>query len=242
MDGADVVINLAGENVAAGRWTPARRKRIRSSRVNATQTLVDALIREQKPPRLLINASAVGIYGDRHAEELTEDATPGEGFLADVCREWEAAARAGEPRGVRVAVLRFGLVLDGGGGALGKMLPVFRLGLGGRLGSGTQWMSWISRDDVIGVVRFVIEHPECRGPINVVAPNPIANRDFTTELGRALHRPAVLPVPAVILRAAFGQMADEALLASTRAIPARLGEWGYRFRHSTLPEALAAIL
>lgn len=241
-DDVDVAINLAGENVAAGRWTAARRERIRSSRVNATQTLVDALIRQQRPPRLLINASAVGIYGGRGNEELTEDAMPGDGFLADVCREWEAAARAVEPRGVRVVMLRFGLVLDRDGGALGKILPMFRLGLGGPLGSGAQWMSWIARDDVIGIVRFAIEHPECRGPVNVVAPTPITNREFTIELGRTLGRPAVLPVPAAILRAVFGQMADETLLASTRAIPTRLREWGYRFRHATLPDALPAIL
>lgn len=242
MKDADAVINLAGENVAGGRWTAARRERIRRSRVDATQTLVDAVAKQPKPPALFITASAVGIYGDRGDAEVTEDASDGRGFLAEVCREWEAAASVVETRGVRLVRLRFGVVLGADGGALAKMRPIFRLGLGGPIGSGRQWMSWVSRDDAIGVVQFAIANANCRGAVNVVAPSPVTNRDFTAELGRALRRPEILPVPAWLLRTVFGQMADETLLASTRVKPARLDEWGYRFRHPTLRDALTAIL
>jgi uncharacterized protein len=218
----DAVINLAGENLAAGRWTPARRERILRSRVDATRTLVKALGPLSRHPATLLNASAVGFYGERGDEELSEASAIGQGFLPEVCLTWETHAEAASRLGVRVVKLRFGVVLDADGGALAKMLPLFRLGLGGRLGSGQQWMSWISRADAVRVILHTLDHASCEGPINIVAPQAMRNRDFTRTLAAALHRPALLPVPAAVLRLVFGRMADEALLASTRAIPARL--------------------
>ena len=238
----DAVINLAGENIAAGRWTTRRRDSIRRSRIDATLTLVDGIRRLSRRPAVLVNASAVGCYGDRGDEMLTEASDLGGGFLADVCREWEAAAMQAAALGVRTACLRFGVVLAPDGGALAKMLPLFRLGLGGRLGSGRQWMSWVHRDDVVGVVEHALAEPRCAGPINVVAPEPVRNDEFTRALASRLHRPAFLPVPAAALQLVFGRMADEALLASTRALPARLRATTYAFRYPELPGALDAVL
>jgi uncharacterized protein (TIGR01777 family) len=234
----DAIVNLAGENVGAGRWTAARRERIWSSRIDATRTLVVGLDRLAPIPSVLINASAVGIYGDRGDEELTEASEIGHGFLAETCFAWETHAAGASRRGVRTVLLRFGVVLTRKGGALAKMLPLFRLGLGGRLGDGKQWMSWVSLDDAVGAILHVLADARCAGPANVVASEPVTNADFTATLARAVRRPAVFPVPAVVLRLIFGQMARETVLASARVVPARLSETGFKFRHETLEAAL----
>ncbi len=238
IEGVDAIVNLAGENVSAGRWTAARQERIRTSRVDATATLVGLLASLGRKPTVLVNASAVGFYGDRGAEILTEESEPGRGFLAGVCQEWENQAEGAGRAGVRTVRLRFGVILSPKGGALAKMLPVFRLGLGGRLGSGQQWMSWVSLDDAVGAIGHALVNPACSGPVNVVAPGGVTNAEFTTRLGRALRRPAVLPVPAMVLRAVFGRMADEALLASTRVVPRVLERGGFAFQHPELAMAL----
>lgn len=241
--GAGAIVNLAGENLGAGRWTPARREAIRRSRIEATQTLVAAIAASEVKPAVFVNASAVGVYGDCGDEIVTEASPAGRGFLADVCEAWEAAAERATALGVRTVRLRFGVILAARGGALAKMLPLFRLGLGGRMGAGRQWMSWISLEDVIGVATHVVRDARAAGPVNAVAPRPVTNADFAGTLGRVLRRPAILPVPAWALRAAVGRgMADEALLASTRVQPRRLEEWGYAFRHPTLEQALRAEL
>jgi uncharacterized protein (TIGR01777 family) len=241
LEGVDAVVHLAGESVGA-RWTAERKARIVRSRVNGTRALAQALARLARKPEVLVTASAVGIYGDRGTERVDEDSQSGTGFLAEVAREWEAAARPAEAAGIRVANLRFGVVLSGEGGALRRMLPPFRLGVGGRLGSGRQWMSWVSLEDVVGAIRFAMDRDDARGPLNVVAPHPVTNAQFTAALGRALGRPTPFPVPAFALRLLFGQMADEALLGGQRAHPARLLALGYRFRHPELDGALAAAL
>lgn len=241
LSGIRAAIHLSGDNVSEGRWTQTKKLRIRQSRVRTTQSLVELLGRLEQRPEVLICASAVGYYGDRGAETLTESSTPGKGFLAEVCQEWEAAAEAATSHGIRVVHLRFGVVLGSAGGALRKMLPVFRLGIGGTLGHGRQWMSWISLPDVLRVVEFCINEPELQGAVNVVA-NPVTNAEFTHALAHHLHRPALIPTPAAALRLAFGEMADAALLASTRAIPARLLQAGFEFQHPTLQEAFQAVL
>ena len=234
----EAVINLAGENVGAGRWTARRREMILRSRVDGTRTLVEAMTRMKRKPAVLLNASAVGCYGDRSDEVLTETSTAGRGFLPEVCREWERHAAAASPLGVRVACLRFGVVLAAQGGALAKMLPLFRLGFGGRLGSGRQWMSWIGIEDAVRAIVHAVGEARLAGAVNVVAPEPVTNAEFTATLGRVLRRPAVLPVPAWVLRVALGQMANEALLASQRALPDALATAGFQFRHGTLESAL----
>lgn len=242
LEGADAIVNLAGENLGAGRWTPPRRERILRSRVDATGTLVEAIARTVRRPAVLVNASAVGYYGDRGDEELTEDATAGQGFLPEVCLAWESDAQRATTLGVRVVCLRLGVVLAREGGALDRMVPLFRLGIGGRLGSGRQWMSWVTRDDVLGIIAQALSDPRFAGAINVVAPDVVTNAEFTRALGAVLHRPTLLPAPAWALRLALGDMADAALLASTRAVPARLQALGYQFRHPDLSEALASVL
>ena len=240
--GAHAVINLAGENIAAGRWTAARRERILRSRVEATRTLVVALQGMAAKPAVLLNASAVGIYGDRGDEVLTESSGMGVGFLTEVTLAWETHAEGAARAGVRTVLLRFGMVLSADGGALGKMLPLFRLGLGGPLGRGTQWMSWVDIDDAVGAMLHALRDERATGAMNVVAPTPVTNAEFTAALGRAVRRPAVLPAPAWALRAVFGAMADEMLLASTRVAPRQLERLGYRFRQPTIDAALAAVL
>lgn len=241
LSGIRAVIHLAGENVSDGRWTKEKKQRIRSSRVKTTQSLVQLLFRLEQRPEVLLSASATGFYGHRGAEILTEVSPPGEGFLAEVCREWEAEAEKATELGIRVVNLRFGVVLTPAGGALAKMLPIFRMGMGGRLGNGEQWMSWISLPEIPRVVDFCIGNPKIQGPVNVVA-NPVRNQEFTEMLGRHLHRPALLPAPAFVLRLAVGKMADAALLASTRAVPEKLLKNGFIFQHPTLPEALQHML
>lgn len=242
MEEVDAVVNLSGENVGAGRWTPARKEAILRSRVDATRTLVEAMRRAQKKPGVLVNASAVGIYGDRGDEVLSEGAKKGEGFLAEVCRAWEAEAQAAEREGVRAAILRLGVVLAKEGGALAKMLPVFRAGIGGKVGSGKQWMSWVSLDDAVAGLRWAVEEERAAGVFNLAAPAPVRNEEFTKTLGRVLKRPVVMPVPAVVVKAVFGQMGEEALLGSQRAMPERLWAAGFEFRYAELEGALRATL
>jgi uncharacterized protein (TIGR01777 family) len=240
----DAVIHLAGENVGA-RWTAARKRRIRDSRIRGTRVLTEALARVRHRPRVLVSASAIGIYGNRGDEVLTENSPPNEAvpdFLMEVAEAWEAAADPARAAGIRVVHPRFGLVLTPAGGALGKMLLPFRLGLGGRLGSGDQWISWISIDDVVGAILHVLLAESFSGPVNLVAPEPVRNRDFTTILARVLSRPALLPVPAAALRLAMGEMATATLLSSIRVVPKRLLASGYRFQHLDLETALEAML
>ena len=240
-EGADAVIHLAGESIAAGRWTAERKKSIRDSRVKGTRLLADGLARLSRRPSVLISASATGYYGSRGDEVLDESSTLGRGFLAEVCRDWEAAAESARSVGIRTVHLRFGVILAKQGGALAKMLMPFRLGLGGKLGDGRQWMSWIALEDVVEIVRFVLRG-DAAGAWNVVAPTPVRNEDFTHALGRVLSRPTLLPMPAFAARLAFGEMADEALLASSRAVPKKLLDAGFRFRHAEVEAALRAIL
>ncbi|RME72967.1 MAG: TIGR01777 family protein [Planctomycetota bacterium] len=240
-EGIEVVLHLAGEPVGAGRWTAKRRRRIRDSRVLGTRALVHALAQLAHRPRALISASAIGIYGDRGDEVLTEASAPGEGFLAEVCRAWEAEAVAAEAHGVRVVTMRTGIVLAPEGGALASMLPVFRLGLGGRIGSGRQRMSWIAVEDVVGLYLQAAREEQLAGALNVVAPNPVTNAEFTRTLASVLGRPALLPVPRFALRLALGQM-SELLTASQRVLPERALATGYVFRHPELRPALEACL
>ncbi len=235
--GVDAVVNLAGANVAARRWTAAWRRRLWDSRVLATRTIVRAMA-AAGGPRVLVSASATGYYGDRGDEELDESSLPGEGFLAELARAWEEEAlRAGE-RGVRVVLLRLGVVI-GPGGALARMLPPFRLGLGGPLGSGRQWVSWISLRDAAGAVLHALGDAGLSGPVNAVSPHPVRQRDLARVLGRTLHRPAAIPAPAPLLRLALGGMARELLLSSQRVLPRCLEETGFRWEHPELADALA---
>ncbi len=241
IDGLRAAIHLSGASVSGHRWTAAYKQKMIESRVGTTRALVDCLTRLANPPKTLLVASAIGIYGDRGDEVLNESSKPGTGFLADLCRAWEAAADSAATADIRVVHLRFGVVL-GHGGALAQMLPIFRLGLGGRLGSGHQWMSWVSVSDVVAAVQFLLDTPELAGPVNVTAPQPVSNAEFTRALGSVLHRPAVLPAPAPMLRLIFGEMAQEALLASQRALPSKLIHAGFRFTHPKVEDALASAL
>jgi len=242
LDGTDAVVHLAGANIAAGRWTPTRKAEIRQSRVEGTRSLCDALARLAHPPRVLVSASAVGYYGDRGAETLTEDSPGGTGFLADVCRAWEAATDPASQAGIRVVNLRFGMILTPAGGALAKMLLPFKLGAGGRIGGGEQFMSWIALDDAIGAIHHALGQESVRGPVNAVAPAPVSNTDFTCTLARVLRRPALFPLPAFAARLLFGEMADALLLGGARVVPARLQAAGYGFRFPELEGALRHLL
>jgi uncharacterized protein (TIGR01777 family) len=236
---ADIVINLAGENVGGGRWTEARKNRIMESRVDATSALVTAMARNPDRPRTLISASATGFYGDREDEPLDESSTPGSGFLAKVTQQWEELARGAEPV-ARVVILRFGIVLAANGGALAKLLLPFRLGAGGPMGNGRQWMSWIDREDVLRMIEWSIDHEAARGAYNATAPTPATNHDFARALGRALHRPSILPTPAFALRLALGaEMANEMLLSGQRVLPKRATAEGFQFAYPELDAALA---
>ena len=238
----DVVIHLAGEPVAEGRWTAEKKQRILDSRVQGTGLLAAAMARQKPLPKLVICASAIGYYGDRGDTELREDEPQGEGFLAQVCAEWEGAAAAIANEGVRTAHLRFGVVLSGKGGAMDKMLPIFKKGLGGPLGSGKQYMSWVSVRDVVKAIRHVLYSKTLSGPINVTGPEPVTNKVFTRALGQAINRPTLFPAPAFALRAAFGEMADETLLASTRAVPHKLENDGFEFTHRSIHTAVRSAL
>jgi uncharacterized protein (TIGR01777 family) len=236
---ADAIVHLAGEPVAQ-RWTPEAKRKIRESRVQSTQRLVRALSAQPRKPSILVCASAVGIYGSRGDEVLTESSAPGNDYLAEVCQEWEKQARAAESLGVRVARIRTGIVLGKGGGALEKMLPPFKAFVGGRIGSGKQWMSWIHLDDLIGIICHALTNP-MSGAFNGTAPNPVTNSDFTSELGRALGRPALFPVPGFALKAMFGEM-SEMLLGGQRVLPRATEAAGYQFQYPQLGPALRNIL
>lgn len=235
---ADAVVNLAGENVGEGRWTEERKRKLIGSRLDATRAIVDALRREPNRERALINASGVSIYGDRGDEPLDESASRGKGFLADLADRWETAAREAEPL-ARLIILRIAVVLAPKGGALKKMLLPFKLGLGGPIGSGKQWMSWIAREDLLRMIEWAIDDRNARGIYNATSPEPVPNRRFVRALGRALHRPAFMPAPAFALRLAFGQMAEEALLSGQRVVPRRAESEGFRFQHPQIEDALS---
>lgn len=242
LEGVDAVINLSGANVGAGRWSSARRSEIRISRLDATETLVRAIGTLDRRPAVFVSASAVGYYGDCGDAVVDESCARGRGFLAEVCEAWEASALTAQALGVRTVPMRLGVVLAPKGGALEKMLPFFRLGIGGRLGDGRQWMSWLSIEDAVRAFCHVMDEPRCSGPINLVAPNPVTNAEFTAALGKVLHRPTVLPVPRWVLKTALGRMAEETVLSSTRAVPRKLEANGFGFRHVRVEEALRAVL
>lgn len=240
LEGCAAAVHLGGANLAGRRWTAKYRSELVASRVDSTRALATTLARLRKPPRTFVVASAVGFYGERGDAIVDESSPAGDGFLADLCRAWEEAAQPARDAGIRVVHMRFGVVLGDGPGALGKMLPVFRLGVGGRLGTGRQWMSWMSLDDAIEAMLFVLATPALDGAVNLTAPHPVTNAEFTRALAKALHRPAVLPVPAFALRMVLGPMADEALLVSTRAVPGKLTAAGFQFKYARVEEALAA--
>jgi uncharacterized protein (TIGR01777 family) len=242
LEGLDVVVHLAGESIASGRWSDEKKRAIRDSRVKGTALMSDALARLSRPPSLFVSASAIGYYGDRGDEVLTETSAPGKDFLSSVCVEWEQATKAAVEKGIRTIYARFGIILDANEGALAKMLMPFRMGVGGRIGNGRQWMSWIAIEDVVNGLRFLIEDRSMSGPVNFVAPNPVTNAEFTKALGRVLSKPTLFPVPAFGARLAFGEMADALLLSSQRVKPSVLQEKGYSFKWSTLDSALRQIL
>ncbi len=241
-EGADAVVHLAGENIAGGRWSAQRKSDIRSSRVLGTRTVAKSIAEAARPPQVLVSASAIGYYGNRGNEVLTEQSPPGSSFLADLCREWEAETETAAAAGTRVVRLRMGVVLSSRGGALAKMLTPFRMGVGGRIGSGHQWWSWISIDDAIGLITRALIEDTLRGAVNAVSPNPVTNAEFTRILGSVLRRPTVLPIPEFVVRAVFGQMGEEVLLASQRVQPVAAIAGGFRFRYPQLKPALEHLL
>ena len=236
--GVEAMIHLAGENIASGRWTAARKQSFLDSRLKGTRLIAETISRMEKPPQVLVSASAIGYYGDRGNEVLIENSAPGTGFLAELCSQWEAATDPATRKGIRVVHLRIGLVLSPSGGALGKMLLPFKLGLGGRIGSGRQFWSWISLDDLCGAIAHCTQATELHGPVNIVSPTPVTNSEFTKALGRALGRPAIFPVPAFALRTALGEMADALVLASARVEPKKLMASRFVFRHTELEATL----
>lgn len=242
LDGVDAVVHLAGENIAASRWNDRVKQRMRDSRVVATRRLCEGLAKMSSRPKVLVCASAIGFYGDRGEELLNEESQPGSSFLADLVQEWEAATKPASDAGIRVVNLRFGVILSPKDGALSKMLLPFKLGGGGRVGSGKQVWSWISIDDAAGAILHAIMTDSLAGPVNVVAPHPVTNLEFTKTLGRVLRRPTIVPMPAFVARLALGEMADELLLASSRVEPKKLLHSGYDFRQPTLEGALRHLL
>jgi len=238
LEGFDVIINLAGENIAGGRWTDEQKRKIRDSRVNGTHLLSEAIARMTSKPRVFICASATGIYGDRDDETLDEQSESGGGFLAGVCREWEMATEPASKAGVRVVNLRFGPILARDGGMLSKLLTPFKMGMGGKVGSGKQYISWIALDDAVNAIKLAIDDQSINGPLNVVSPNPVRNEEFTKTLGHVLNRPTALAMPAFAARLAFGEMADEMLLTSQKVMPKRLSQAGFQFLHPTLEGAM----
>jgi len=238
LEGVDAVVHLAGENIAAGRWTAQRKEAIRASRVDGTRLLAEALASLARPPRVLVAASAVGFYGHRGDEEVDETSPPGHGYLPDVCQQWEAAALPAAAAGIRVVHLRIGMVLSRAGGALARMLPPFRMGLGGRIGSGRQWVSWIAREDLLAIIERALTHDSWAGPVNAVAPGPVTNAEFTRTLARMLRRPAVLPLPASVVKLLFGEMGQCLLLEGARVRPGKLVADGFPFVYPDLESAL----
>ena len=242
LEGFDVVYHLAGENIAGGRWTEARKARIRDSRIAGTTLISDTLAKLKSPPSVLVSASAIGYYGDRGDTVLTENSAPGEGYLPEVSVGWEEATKPATEAGIRVVTPRIGIVLTKAGGALAKMLPPFKMGVGGNVGPGTQYMSWITLKDLIGVLHHCATNTDVSGPINAVAPNAVTNAQFTKALGRSIVRPTIFPMPALAARLAFGEMADALLLASTRVQPQGLRKSGYSFQHTNIDQALQSVL
>ena len=239
LEGVDALVHLAGESLSRGRWTSARKEAIWKSRVVGTRVLADTLNRLRTPPRVFVSTSAIGYYGDRGSERLVEGSRPGRGFLADLCREWEGEALGAKRSGVRVVVLRTGLVLSPAGGALGTMLLPFKLGIGGRLGPGRQYVSWIDHDDLVALIFHAIVTPGLRGPVNATAPHPVTNATFTTRLGHALRRPTLLPVPSLAVKGIFGEMGGALLLDGARVLPEAAARSGFRFDFEGIGESLA---
>jgi uncharacterized protein len=242
LEGLDGVVHLAGDNLAEGRWTDEKKRRIRESRIKGTTLLSETLAKLEQKPDVLVSASAIGFYGNRGDELLTEQSASGEDFLSEVCREWELSTQAASQSGVRVVTLRFGVILSGEGGALKKMLFPFKMGVGGKLGDGRQYMSWIAIDDAVSAIEHALTDDSLRGAVNVVAPEAVTNHEFTKAMGRVLSRPTIFPVPAFAARLAFGEMADATLLASQRVEPARLKQSGFVFKYPELEGALRHVL
>ena len=240
--GIDGIVHLAGENVASGRWTKAKKEKIRNSRIEGTKRLCEHILKLPTPPSVLVCASAIGYYGNRGVEFLNEGSSRGSGFLPDVCLGWEEAAESVSKAGIRVVNVRFGIVLSKDGGALAKMMTPFKIGMGGKIGSGTQYMSWVAMDDVTGAIYHTLITESLKGPVNVTAPNPVTNKEFTNTLGEVLKRPAVVPIPAFAAKLAFGEMANDLLLASTKVAPKRLSDSGYKFQYPELENALKHVL
>lgn len=238
LEGHDAAVHLAGESIAGGRWTDEKKRRIRESRVKGTRLIAETLARLERKPEVLASASAIGFYGDRGDESLTEESASGDDFLSEVCREWEKATLPASQAGLRVVHMRFGVVLSGEGGALSKMLTPFKLGVGGTVGSGKQFLSWVDLEDVVGAIKHAVTNASLRGPVNVVAPTPATNAEFTKTLGRVLGRPTIFPVPAFAARLAFGEMADALLLGGQRVEPARLKSSDYKFAYPDLESSL----
>ncbi len=242
LDGVDAVVHLLGEGIAAGRWSSSRKKAIRESRAEGTRNLVEALGRSSRPPGLLVSGSAIGFYGSRGDEPLDESSERGGGFLGDVCQAWEEEALAAEALGIRTVLLRTGIVLSPSGGALAKMLLPFRMFVGGALGSGKQWMSWIHIDDEVGLIRHLLNSDGLQGPVNATAPGPVTNSEFSKTLGRVLGRPSILPVPGLVLKLLLGEMAQELLLNGQKVLPQRVLASGYQFKFPELEGALRDLL
>lgn len=238
LEGLDAVIHLAGENIAGLRWTEEKKKAIRDSRVHGTRTMIEAFAKLKKKPKIFVSSSAIGFYGDRANDEMTETSAVGDTFLAETCREWEAESRRAEDLGIRTVLLRNGIVLSKDGGALATMMTPFKFGVGGVVGSGKQWMSWVSLDDVVAVVNHALENENLRGAVNVTAPNPVTNEEFTKTLGTVLYRPTILPLPEFAVHMLMGEMGDALLLDSTRVIPKRLLDAGFEFEYVDLKAAL----
>src|SRR5215213_2813792 len=238
LEGLDAVIHLAGENIAGLRWTDEKKKAIRDSRVHGTRTMIEAFARLERKPAVFVSASATGFYGDRGDQEMIETSPAGDTFLSEVCKEWESESRRAEDMGIRTVLLRNGIVLSKDGGALATMLTPFKFGVGGVIGSGKQWMSWVSLDDVVEVVSFAIENQKVRGAINVTSPHPVTNEEFTKALGEVLYRPTFLPLPEFAVNLVFGEMGDALLIDSTRVVPKRLLDNGYNFKYPDLKSAL----
>jgi uncharacterized protein (TIGR01777 family) len=238
LEGIDAVIHLAGENVSGLRWTEEKKKAIRDSRILGTRNVVDAISKLKAKPKVFVASSAIGFYGERGDEEVTESSAAGDNFLAHVCKDWEAESRRAEDAGIRTVLLRTGIVLSKDGGALGTMLLPFKLGVGGVVGSGKQWMSWISMDDHIAAINYALENENLRGAVNSVAPNPVTNEEFTKTLGEVLYRPTFLPLPEFAVSMVFGEMGDALLLASTKVLPKRLEDAGFEYKFPDLKAAI----
>jgi uncharacterized protein (TIGR01777 family) len=242
LEGFDAVVHLAGDNVASENWSDDKKRRIRESRTVGTKVLIDALKKCTRPPKAFISASATGFYGNRGAEELTEDSDAGEGFLPDVCKDWESEIRKASDFGARVVMLRIGIVLSKDGGALEKMLTPFKFGVGGVVGSGDQYMSWIALDDLVRAVVFAVENENLRGPVNATAPEPVTNEEFTKALGEALNRPTIIPVPEFAIKMLYGEMGEALVLGGNRVLPKRLEAAGFTFENTEIRKTLRKVL